>query len=621
MYRKPPPPGRPPPGHPDYVPPPPRRPPPGHPDYVPPTGFSSNVEREPLVQLSEFQERVSRGEQIEPHYSHRTGLRQEPQEYEYSHRTGLRQEPQEYEYSHRKSLRHSPRDSPPYSHRNSLKKHPSRSDSEEKKGKQKTDNEKLDENIRELKRTVSTRLSEAILQKENELNQPEIQMDAINGREIAVSPNVFQRGFNYMLYAITRLPIASTVKLGGLYLYKLFYIGCQGLTMIYSIPVVGPPLSILLIIYLFVCKFTRPFMLFFLEIIKFLYRISPDIGFDAAMRKLADFAFSIGTMYLIDFFNTVYGFADTVIEKILTVTLFPITTGLHKMFGMLSKMTFLQKHTLDLVEHTKDVVMATNANTQELLLQNREIIENMNDKLVKQLLNSLLSTEILAVMGVPIAAGITDNIQELLENKGRVFEDLIRSQTEKLARDIAIREKAQTYKLDLISDELREFFLENLETQRVATNTYQLLIENNDRREAQEIEVARLIRNHEQTMGALDYIASTTERNLYHSRLYHQRFDILKDIVYRIETEQRLTDGQLHHMLEMLNTIKGELMHIGIDNKHKNLQKTLLETVHLITRMVTNPAQIMRYAHPQLMDRGGRRTRRRKHRKHKTRRY
>jgi hypothetical protein len=285
-------------------------------------------------------------------------------------------------------------------------------------------------------------------------------------------------------------------------------------------------------------------------------------------------------------------------------------------------MKFLQKETLDLVKQTREVVISTNANTQQLILENRVALDTMRVNLVNELLKTFLSDKnFIALMAVPITAGITENIQELLEKYGIEVKDLVRSQTEKLTRDIAIRDRAHTFKLDLISDELREYFYENLETQRIATSTYQLLIEYNDRKEADQKMIYELIRNREETMGTLDYIVSTTERNLHNSKMYLDRFDTLKQIISRIEYDNHITDGQLQHMLTMLNTMKGELLQIGIDNKHKNLQKAILQTISFITTTV-DPSSFMKTRFPQLMERGGRRKQtRRKNRRHKKKNY
>ena len=450
-------------------------------------------------------------------------------------------------------------------------------------------------------------LAEPILpelrKEEKEEKEEEVVVNTDNSITITtIQPNLITRCIKKIIFGLTRLPVVAIFKTSGIIFIKLIYYILKAFTTIYNIPIIGKPICLIIIIYLFTNKFTRPLMYFLIEVFTYLYNLGPDIGLNAAINFVLDFAHNIGVMYLVKSLSYFYGVVDTLIEKMFVNALTTITSGFNSILSKLMSISGLQQQTIELLQEQTEIIKETS-------IQQREYIaDQVTLRLKNSLLEALMSDQYLAILAAPAMAGITNmnsNMNEQLSKLALQFKADIQNAADRLLHQQSIRESVEMNKLELIQDKLSEILLENLATHHVTTNSYQLMIENGERQLMQQDYIKRILSNVEDTKSVLNVITLNTERNLQMSQIQLDRIEFLQQIVMRIENEQRITDDQLQHCVQLLSEIKGELLYIDKDNP---LHKIILKTLKLIATYPMNPIQ--RFNH-RAIGYGGKRTRHR----------
>jgi hypothetical protein len=434
-----------------------------------------------------------------------------------------------------------------------------------------------------------------------------------------------------IIYCITRLPVVPILKLGGRLFLKLLYYIFHSFIAIYNFPIVGPYMCICILIYLFMCKYTQPLMLYLIEILHFIYKSSPDLGVDAALTRLMDFATSIGVTYLLKSLSYFTGIIDTAIEKVLTIALSPITKGLSSIMAAVSTSNQVQQQTQELLQNTKSMIENSNIETRDLLLQTHQfadeskvmllqtqamiqqysketrelIVEQYGQPLKTALMQTLLDPRFMAIMSAPAMAGLTD----IREDLSRISEKItieIHKTASKLLKQQQLIKATHTNQFEVVRSELNKIFLENLATHHVTTHNYQLMIRLEQQQQQQQAYITQLLSNADDTRSALEFISYSTERNLQYSQIYLDRFNMLTEIINRVDRGQQLTEAQTQHCLDTLLQIKRELELGNNNNKKNNLHKAILDTIHYVTTKGVIPAMISN--HPRLLGRGGNRT-------------
>jgi hypothetical protein len=199
-----------------------------------------------------------------------------------------------------------------------------------------------------------------------------------------------------------------------------------------------------------------------------------------------------------------------------------------------------------------------------------------------------MDNKFLAILAAPAIAGITNNVNEQLSKMALEFQTEIQTTSVKLLQQLSVKESLEMNKFEFIQDQLSEILLQNLATSDLVTNNYQLMIENGDRQLIQEDYIMKLLTDVEDTKSVLNVITLNTERNLQISQKQLDRIEFLQQIVTRIENEQRLSDDQLQHCVQLLSELKSEITYI---DKGNPLHKMILKTLQLIATSPINPIQ------------------------------